>query len=188
MINFFNGLELHTSIISQIEGTTAVLFYFTVYSFLGWMLENSYSLATNRTFFKANFFKGPFKPMYGFAPVALVFLISKDTHWSVMVLLCLLIPTFVEYVSGVLLQKVFNRQYWDYSNVPFQLQGHICLPFSVCWIVLSIACIKVIHPAMVTVFGAIEPYWAWIWPGITLYFLVELLWAIRRHATQVLVN
>lgn len=170
------------------EGTVAVVFYFTVYSFLGWMLENSYSLATNRTFFKSNFLKGPFKPMYGIAPIALVFLISKDTHWSVLVLLCLVIPTMVEYVSGVLLQKVFHRQYWDYTHIPFQLHGHICLPFSLCWILLSILCLKIIHPVIVSVYSAVDSYWIWAWPVATIYFLVELFWAIRRHTNQVLIN
>ena len=165
-----------------------VVFYFAVYSFLGWVLENSYSLATNREFFKANFLRGPFKPMYGFAPVALVYLISQDTHWTVTILLCLIIPTLVEYVSGVLLQKVFRRQYWDYSNIPLQLHGHICMPFSLCWMLLSIVCLKSIHPVIVSLYGSINLYWSWVWPIVSLYFIAELFWAIRRHSTQVLFN
>ena len=49
----------------------ALIFYFMVYAFFGWCLENFTSLATKGTFFKANFMKGPFKPMYGLAPVIL---------------------------------------------------------------------------------------------------------------------
>jgi uncharacterized membrane protein len=188
MSNIFSSLEMYNPGISSMEGMAAVVFYFTIYSFFGWMLENSYSLATNRIFFKANFLKGPFKPMYGFAPVTLVFLVTKEMHWSLMLLLCFFIPTLVEYVSGVMLQKMFQRQYWDYSNIPLQLHGHICLPFSLCWIGLSVFCIKYIHPAVASIFGAIESIWVWAWPLVLIYFLVELVLAIRRHSTQVLPN
>ena len=43
--------------------------------------------------------------------------------------------TGIEYAVG----RVFNRRYqvWDYRKMPLQLQGQICLPFSVAWCALS---------------------------------------------------
>jgi uncharacterized membrane protein len=170
----------------NLEGASAIIFYFTVYSLFGWLLENFYSLFTGREFFKPNFFLGPLKPMYGFAPLLLVFLITPETNWAVVIMLCFFIPTAVEYVSGALLQKFFNRQWWDYSDMPMQLQGHICLPFSLCWILLSLLCLKWIHPAIVSLYGTVEPIWGWIWPAVGLYLLAELALAIRRHSLHAL--
>jgi uncharacterized membrane protein len=168
------------------EGAATVIFYFTVYSLLGWLLENSYSFFTKREFFKPNFFFGPFKPMYGFAPIFLLYIIGPVTHWPVVILLCLFIPTLIEYVSGSLLQKFFHKQWWDYSDMPMQLHGHICLPFSLCWMILSVICLKWIHPVIVAVYKGVGPAWAWIWPAIGLYFLAELALGIRRHSLQAL--
>ncbi len=174
--------------IFNLEGAAAIIFYFTTYSLIGWLLENSYNFFTKREFFKPNFLFGPFKPMYGITPVLLVYLISPETNWGVVILLCSLIPSMVEYLTGSLLQKLFNRQWWDYSDSPLQLHGHICLPFSVCWSILSLLCIKWIHPAIVSMYGDIEPYWAWIWSAVGLYFLADLVLAIRKHSLQDLIT
>lgn len=53
---------------SVVAAASPYLFYFTVYSFLGWVLEGSYNLYSTGTFRKEGFLKGPFKPMYGCAP------------------------------------------------------------------------------------------------------------------------
>lgn len=149
---------------------------------MGWIIENCYSLVTKRVFFKPGFFLGPLKPMYGFAPVLLVSLIHPKTHGVVVMLLCLFIPTMVEYASGFLLQKFFQRQWWDYTNIPFQLHGHICLIFSVCWLFLSLLCLKVIHPAVVSLYERLETYWIWMSPAVLCYVGIELFFAIRRHS------
>jgi uncharacterized membrane protein len=188
IFNLLNGIEFQNPDIFNLEGAATIVFYFTVYSWLGWLLENSYNFFTKQEFFKPNFLFGPFKPMYGFTPVLLVYLISPETNWLVVILLCCLIPTMVEYVTGALLLKLFNRQWWDYSDSPLQLHGHICLPFSACWSILSLLCIKWIHPAVASMYGAIEPYWAWVWSAVGLYFLADLVLAIRKHSLQDLIT
>jgi uncharacterized membrane protein len=184
IINLLNGIEFQNPDILNLDWAATIIFYFTVYSLLGWLLENSYNLFTKREFFKPNFLFGPFKPMYGFTPLLLVYLISPETNWAVMILLCLVIPTLVEYVTGAMLHKLFNRKWWDYSDSSLQLHGHICVPFSLCWILLSVICIKWIHPVIVSMYGAVEPYWAWVWSAIGLYFLADLVLAIRKHSLQ----
>lgn len=162
----------------------SVLFYFTVYSFLGWLIENIYSFFTTKLFFKEGFFIGPFKPMYGFAPVLLISLISEDTHWLTAILICLAIPTLIEYISGFLLYSYFHRRWWDYSNIPLQLHGHICLSFSICWVLLSIVCLKWVHPPLAYLYETIQYYWVWLSPLVFIYFLTELYFAIKRHLPE----
>lgn len=162
-------------------GFSTFVFLFTVYSFFGWLIENVYSLVTSRVFFKPNLFFGPFKPMYGFAPILLILFISEDTPLAAVLVLCFTIPTLIEYISGVLLHRFFGRRWWDYSHLPFQIQGHICLPFSLCWLVLSFFCINVINLYMLTLFHSMETYWTWLWPIVLLYFFTEMLVSFRRQ-------
>lgn len=51
------------------------------------------------------------------------------------------IITGIEFAAGVLINMVFKLNVWDYSNVPFNIFGQICLPFSLLWILLSIIAI-----------------------------------------------
>lgn len=173
---------LRFSDILTMEGAAAVLFYFMVYSFLGWLLENSYNFLIKRKFLKPNFLYGPFKPMYGFTPILLVYLISPETHWAIVLLLCFFVPTLVEYSSGVLIQKFFGRQYWDYTDTPLQFQGHICLPFSACWLVLSLICLILIHPAITHMYVYIDSIWIWMAALAGVYFLTDAVLSIRKHS------
>ena len=47
------------------------------------------------------------------------------------------IVTAVEFVSGILLNLVLHWDIWDYSNMPFNVLGQICLPFTGIWFLLS---------------------------------------------------
>ena len=54
-----------------------------------------------------------------------------------------LIVTSCEFVAGIILNLFLGLHIWDYSNVPFNLLGQICLPFTALWFFLSIICIFV---------------------------------------------
>ncbi|MEQ2525917.1 putative ABC transporter permease [Bacillaceae bacterium CLA-AA-H227] len=111
-----------------------IIYYFTLYSLFGWVLENVHSFFTRGIFLKPNFLRGPFKPMYGFAPVLLAYIISPQTNWALALFLCFLIPTVIEYVSGLFLERLSQKKWWDYSEIRLNIQGHICLTYSLCWI------------------------------------------------------
>lgn len=166
------------------NGTGAIIFYFTLYSFLGWLLENTFNFFTKGKFFKEGFWVGPFKPMYGFAPIFLLILVSPDTSFVITISLCFLIPSLVEYISGFLLHKCFQKRWWDYSNSSFNIHGHVCLIFSFCWLILAFVTVKWLHPFIAVVYKGIETYWIWIYPVAMVYFLVEFILAIRRHLPE----
>lgn len=161
-----------------------VTYFFTVYSLFGWLLENFHSLFTRRLFLKPNFFLGPFKPMYGFAPVLLNFVLTKNTPWPVVILLCFLVPTSIEYVSGVFLEKLTQKKWWDYKRNRFNVQGHVCLTYSICWIFLSFMCVYYFHPFVKLTYVKMEPIWLIAWPLLISYFLIELKLAIRRNSMR----
>ena len=48
------------------------------------------------------------------------------------------IITLLEYITGYIVNIKLGWNVWDYSNIPLNLQGQICLPFTVVWIVLSL--------------------------------------------------
>lgn len=163
----------------------ALLFYFLVYSLFGWLLENGYSYLTEGVFAEDGFLKGPYKPMYGVAPLLLL-LLSTGRSLFVVLFLCLVIPTVVEYVSGYLLNRVFHKQWWNYSENRMQLNGHICLKFSLYWTVLSFIFLRYAHPLVERIYSGLKPVWVMISPIFLLMFLVDLVWTyqVRRRAIK----
>lgn len=171
----------HLANSSVMNEIAAIVCFFVIYSFLGWILENSHSYFMRREFFKPNFLIGPFKPMYGFAPLLLVYLIPVNVHWTLLILLCFFIPTLVEYITGLWLERIFSQKWWDYSGHKYQIQGHICLSYSLCWVFLSYVGVKYIHPNIETIYKTTESFWLFVWPAIVTYFVVELYFAWKRH-------
>ncbi|OME06886.1 hypothetical protein BSK64_09260 [Paenibacillus odorifer] len=151
-------------------------FYFMVYSFLGWVLEGTYNLYSNGSFRKEGFLKGPFKPMYGFAPLLLLIARDLTLPLPLFLFLALIIPSAMEFISGWLLKTVFHKQWWDYSGMSYQLQGHICLRFSLYWWGLSVASVYVIQPLMELLYSGVQPIWKFVLPIVGFYFMADLLW------------
>lgn len=45
--------------------------------------------------------------------------------------------TIIEFVAGLILNIWLKLGIWDYSNMPFNIMGQICLPFFFAWIALA---------------------------------------------------
>lgn len=54
-----------------------------------------------------------------------------------------LVITAVEFVAGLILNVWLGLGIWDYSNMPFNILGQICLPFTGAWFLLSLPAIVV---------------------------------------------
>lgn len=52
-----------------------------------------------------------------------------------------IITTFVEFVSGVYINLILGWNVWDYSDVPLNIMGQICLPFTIAWVFVAAAAI-----------------------------------------------
>ena len=60
----------------------------------------------------------------------------------------MIVGSVVEYICSWGQELVFGSRSWDYSQMPFNLNGRICLMYSILWGVLGILWIKNIYPRM----------------------------------------
>lgn len=67
---------------------------------------------------------------------------SGRLPFLVMCLIGAVMITAVEYVFGVFFNIVLGMNVWDYSRMPLNLFGQICLPFTAIWVIVSGAGIK----------------------------------------------
>lgn len=54
----------------------------------------------------------------------------EDPMWR-QILRCVVFVVSMEFISGIILNKWMNLGIWDYSRLPLQLFGQICLPFAI---------------------------------------------------------
>ena len=73
--------------------------------------------------------------------MALLFLLNESmTSWnlSVKCFVGSLLITSVEFVVGVLVNLILKWNVWDYSAIPMNFMGQICLPYAILWYFLCI--------------------------------------------------
>ena len=119
-----------------------VLMY-VVYSFLGWVAETVVSAARGRGFVDRGFAAGPFCYVYGFAAVIMA-VGFDDLRGSLgyLFLGCVTVATVVEWFAAKILERLHHRTWWDYSGHRFNIDGYVCLPYSLLWGVLG--CLSVL--------------------------------------------
>ena len=62
----------------------------------------------------------------------------KNVHSLIlMIILCTLIITVLEFVTGLIVNLWLGLGVWDYSQMPVNLMGQICLFFSLLWLLVS---------------------------------------------------
>ncbi len=99
-----------------------------IYSFLGWCCECIYCSFGRGEWINRGFLTGPFCPIYGFgAVITLAFLKLLPSSALIVFLGGIIITSSLEYVTSLVMEKIFNARWWDYSERPFNIQGRVCL-------------------------------------------------------------
>lgn len=135
------------------------LWFFVIYAFLGWCTEVAYAAVCHGRFVNRGFLNGPVCPIYGFG-VTLVIAVLTPLADSGLLLFAgsVLLTSALEWVTGFILEKVFRNKWWDYSDVPFNLNGYICLKFSIIWGLACTFIVDVFHPTVTAVVQWIPPF------------------------------
>lgn len=71
------------------------------------------------------------------------------------------IVTVLEFISGYILNIKLGWLIWDYSNVPFNIMGQICLPFSIAWFFISFIAIVADDYLRYWLFNEEKPHYKW---------------------------
>ena len=71
------------------------------------------------------------------------------------------IVTILEFISGYILNIKLGWHIWDYNNVPFNILGQICLPFSIVWFFISLIAIVADDYLRYWLFNEEKPHYKW---------------------------
>lgn len=126
---------------------TTLFLSFLLYSMLGWLYESTLcSIVTEHRFINRGFLIGPYCPVYGVGAVSCyLFFAPLENPLAVMgcsMVLC----SVIEYITGYGMEKLFHAKWWDYSDLPFQLHGRICLYGALIFGLANVVICKAIQP------------------------------------------
>lgn len=102
-------------------------------------------------------FFGWWTPIYGIGVCIVIYLyklvnktfkLNKISKPIIVFLIGFIILSFMELISGILIQKLFRVTFWDYSNEPFSIFRYTSLKMSFIWGISSLLIIYIIKPIL----------------------------------------
>lgn len=133
--------------------------FFLIYAFLGWCTEVVYAAVTSGEFVNRGFLNGPVCPIYGFGVVGVVFILSPVSHLLfVLYVASVLLTSLLEYITGYVLEKLFQSKWWDYTDKPFNIKGYVCLSFSLLWGFGAVFIVRLLHPTISWIIGTLPQF------------------------------
>lgn len=125
-----------------------LLGYFVIYSILGYIIETIFGAVTKGVVeSRKSFLYGPFCGIYGLGAIIMIlglqaFKKNNNTlFWG-----GFFIGSVVEYVVSLIGELIFHVIWWDYSNMPLNINGRVCVYFSIFWGSLGIYLVSYVNP------------------------------------------
>lgn len=128
--------------------------FFLFFSIFGYLFETICAYIF-KSGFNSGILYGPWTPLYGFGVLIIMILSNKlfqNLHLNriletIIVFVCVtIVLTILEWLGGVLIEKLFSITFWDYSNYRFHIGKYISLEMSLLWGVGSIILIYLVIP------------------------------------------
>ncbi len=137
---------------------------FIFYSFLGWVWESIYCTINEKKWADRGFLFGPICPIYGSCVVITSILFSSIPAlmdpafpvWAIFIL-CVIGSAIAEFGTSWVLEKRFNARWWDYSHMPLNIQGRICLPVILAFGAAGVLIVKFLIPFVNGIHAQVSP-------------------------------
>lgn len=125
-----------------------VFAYFIIYSIVGYLIETVFSIMTKGTWeSRQSFLYGPFCSIYGLgATIIIIFLHKHTKKYNILFFGGFILGSIIEYVVSIFSELILGVKWWDYSNMPLNINGRICVFFSLFWGFLSLYLIASFNP------------------------------------------
>ena len=122
--------------------------YFIIYSVLGFVIETAFGAVTKGVIeSRKSFLYGPFCAIYGLGAVVMILCLqpfkknNNTLFWGGFV-----VGSVIEYLVSLIGELIFHVIWWDYSDMPLNINGRVCVYFSIFWGLLGIYLVSYINP------------------------------------------
>lgn len=123
----------------------------------GWLWETILAFFMFHEIKKRGMLIGPTCPIYGVGAWLMWMALSSISEPWLVFIAGALIATILEYSVSVLLEKKFQRRWWDYSPFAFNVEGRICLGASCVFGLFAIVVVFLLGPALFGFLSTISP-------------------------------
>lgn len=157
---------------------------FLAYSIGGWVAETTVGIIKNKKFTNKGFLNGPYCTIYGVAAlIVTVGFAELKNSWTFLFIGSMVLCTVIEWSAAKCIEKLMHMRLWDYSDKKFNLDGYICLQYSVLWGIAGVVGVKYVNRFLHWIYqmisGTILDIGLWIIFGIIVVDILGSYFAAR---------
>lgn len=132
--------------------------YFIIYSVIGYIIETVFGMVTKGVWeSRQSFLYGPFCAIYGLGAVVMILSLKYfNKNCNTLFIGGFIVGSIVEYIVSWYGDIFLNVKWWDYSNMPLNINGRICVFFSFFWGFLAIYLMTHANPRVDRLIDAIK--------------------------------
>ena len=154
-------------------GLYETIMYFMIYAFIGWFIESTFKSLLYQKPINSGFLNGPFIPIYAVGGLFIITFLQRFQGETLkLFFIGFVFMTLIEYITGALMEKIFNTSWWDYTGNLLNIGGKICLENSIYWGLLTAFFVNFMHPKIV---GLVDKIPHNIGEGVILIFIVYFI-------------
>lgn len=160
------------------------MYYFNIfflYSFIGYILEYILYLICG---YEGGILYGFWTPVYGIGSLIVFlfynkFLYKINNHKIIKFLLTFLIGVFflslIEEIGGLLIDFIFNKSLWDYTENKYNIGKYVCLEMATLWGISSVILVYFLKDITDKIVKKIPKFITWI---LIVLFIIDLICTI----------
>ncbi|WP_370827075.1 hypothetical protein [Fournierella massiliensis] len=130
-------------------GFYKLFWLFLIGAFVGDLIETVFVWGTSGVLMsRSSLLYGPFSVVWGLGAVLLTVVLRglMDKSDRYIFVGGALMGGVYEYMCSVVTEKLFGKVFWDYSKIPFNLNGRINLLYCVFWGIAAVVWVKEVYP------------------------------------------
>lgn len=136
-----------------------IVAYFIIYSIIGFIIETLFGLVTKGVLeSRKSFLYGPLCGIYGLGAIIMIIALRRFNKNNYTLFVGgFIVGSIIEYSISLIGEELFQIKWWDYSNMPFNINGRICVSFSIFWGILAIYLMSHLNPKIDRIIDKVNP-------------------------------
>lgn len=119
---------------------------FALYSFVGWAYETIFYTVQQKKIVNSGFLNGCWCPIYGIGAFLISGFLGNIENPVKLFFMGMVLTCTLEYAVSWVLEKLFNKRWWDYTGWPLNINGRVCLIGGIAFGTFAVLFIKYLYP------------------------------------------